>query len=281
MRYFAVIALLLHSLGDSGIAAENPLRVKLVSESTSIQPGKPFYVGLHLQHPPGYHTYWKFPGIVGIPTGITWNLPEGWKAGDIEWPEPERVLMFQIKAQGFHGEKLLPIRITPPGNLRPGATARLEGKARWMCCGRECNPGFQDLSIDLPISAEATPEDRRWSPIFAESLAAVAQTSPEWTTETARTGGEITLRVKPASAQAKLHLPRIKEVTFFTEDGVIDPNKPGFVTNDGGEIVITQTISEYAPKPLPGQIAGILQTPQGWLPDGMPKSIRIATPLRK
>ena len=59
-------------LGLCGLAAamENPLRIDLVSSTTSIQPGTPFRVGLHLQHPRGYHTYWKFPGIVGVPLNI-------------------------------------------------------------------------------------------------------------------------------------------------------------------------------------------------------------------
>ena len=48
--------------------AEVPLDIKLVSEVTSIAPGQPFYVGLALPHGEGYHTYWKFPGIVGVPT---------------------------------------------------------------------------------------------------------------------------------------------------------------------------------------------------------------------
>src|SRR6187551_155684 len=49
-----------------------PLSIELVSEVTSIQPGTPFYVGLHLKHQEHYHTYWKFPGIVGVPTDMAW-----------------------------------------------------------------------------------------------------------------------------------------------------------------------------------------------------------------
>lgn len=262
-------------------ATDNPLRIALVSEATGIQPGKPFYVGLHLQHPRGYHTYWKLPGIVGVPTAMQWNLPEGWKADAIEWPEPERVMMFQIKAQGLHDEKLLPIKITPPKNLLPGRSVKLEGRASWMCCGRDCNPGFKDVSIELPVSAEPTPPDRKWSKVFAESFANVAKRSDEWIAEATRKNGAIILRIKPASDFAKLHLSEIKDVTFFTEDGLIDPNKPESLSKTGSEIMLTQTISEFAPKPLPKQVVGILQTPQGWLDDGKPKSIRISVPLRE
>ena len=278
MRLPFLIALFLSFRIAVSLAAENPLRVELVSEATGIQPGKPFYVGLHLQHPRGYHSYWKLPGIVGVPTAIQWKLPDGWKADAIEWPAPERVFMFQIKAQGFRGEKLLPIKITPPKNLQPG-TVKLEGRASWMCCGRDCNPGFKDLSMELPVSAEATPPDRRWSKMFAESFASIARESDDWTIEAARKSGTIVLRILPVTERAKLHLREIKDVTFFTEDGLIDPNKPESLHKTGDGFVLTQTISEFAPKPLPRKVLGILQTPQGWLPDGKLKSIRISAAL--
>jgi thiol:disulfide interchange protein DsbD len=279
LRNFA--ALFLGLLASVGGAAENPLHVEIVAESAGIQPGRPFYVGLLLRHPPGYHTYWKFPGIVGVPTGIAWKLPAGWKADPIEWPAPERVFMFQIKAQGFHGERLLPIRITPPENLAPGQTVRLEGKATWMCCGRECNPGFADLSIELPVTEIAPSPDRRWARLFKESLASVAKPSRDWAVIAERKGAEIVLRISPVSDAARRQLDRITEVTFFTEDGWVDPNKPGSMANTGSGIVLTQTVSEYAPKPAPGRLTGILESPQGWLPDAEPKSIRIAVPLRR
>jgi thiol:disulfide interchange protein DsbD len=270
------------SLAAAGVVAgENPLRIDLVAETTGIQPGKSFNVGLRLRHPPGYHTYWKFPGILGVPTGIRWNLPAGWKADPIEWPAPERVFMFQIKAQGFRGERLLPIRITPPKNLSPGQIVKLEGTAVWMCCGRDCNPGSKDLSIELPVIEGAAPPDQRWSKLFSESLAAVAKPSRDWTAVAERNGGEIVLRIRPVSEIAKQQLPRIKEVAFFTEDGWIDPNKPGSLALTAGEIILTQTVSEHAPRPSPRRMTGILQTPQSWLPDGKTKSIRIEVPLRE
>ena len=260
-------------------AADNPLRIALVSEVTSIQPGQPFHVGLHLQHPRGYHTYWKFTGIVGVPTSIEWKLPKGWKADEIEWPEPERVFMYEIKAQGFHEEKLLPIRITPPKNLQAGQAVKLEGKATWMCCGRDCNPGFKDLSIELPVSAEIAPHNNHWSKQFAQSLASVPRPCADWTCAAQRKGEQIVLHIKPSTDAAKQQFSKIKDLTFFTDDGLVDPNKPESLTKTDNEIVLTQTISEYAPKPLPDKVTGILQSPQGWLADGKPKSITISVPL--
>ena len=93
MIRFVCICLCLAAAGASWAQGENPLRIGLVSESTAVVPGRPFYLGLHLEHRSGDHTYWKCPGIVGVPTGIEWDLPAGFEAAPIEWPGPQRVFM--------------------------------------------------------------------------------------------------------------------------------------------------------------------------------------------
>jgi thiol:disulfide interchange protein DsbD len=277
-RAFLLLCLLL-LIGEALPAATpNPLKIQLVAADTSIQPGKPFHVGLHLDHPPGYHSYWKTPGIVGMPTAFAWNLPPGWKAGDIEWPEPERVFMFKIQAQGLHGEKILPIRITPPADLPPGPVT-LGGKARWMCCARNCSPGFQDLSIDLVVSKKKPAPDSRWSPLFKESLDSVPRPSADWSTRVARRGNQFVIRIQPVTPAARRQFLRISEVTFFTEDGVIDPNQPATAEKTDNAWVLTQTLSTAAPEPLPKKMMGVLQTAEGWLRSGQPKSIRFTAPI--
>jgi DsbC/DsbD-like thiol-disulfide interchange protein len=60
----------------------------LVAEFSSIQPGVPFSVGLYLAMDAGWHSYWINPGDAGMPTSIEWDLPNGFQAGDIQWPHP-------------------------------------------------------------------------------------------------------------------------------------------------------------------------------------------------
>ncbi len=274
-RFFLI--LLLWNLVAS--AQENPLRVELIAQTTSIQPGEPFLVGLHLQHPPGYHSYWKFPGVVGIATSLEWDLPKGWKAEEIQWPAPERVLMFQIKAQGYHGEKLLRIKLTPSADLTPGQHVELNGKARWMCCGRNCNPGLRELTLKLPVSASTPSPDERWSALFSKSAAAMVADSKEWSGQAERKGAELVIQLTPVSKAAKAQLARIKKVTFFTDNGLIDPNRPELLRRMADKLVLTQTLSEFAPDPLPERVTGILQSAEGWLPGGEPTSIAFSEPL--
>ena len=151
-----------------------------MSEQSAIVPGQPFTVGLWLEHDRGSHTYWRFPGIVGVPTQMKWNLPRGWKAGDLIYPEPERTLMFQIKAQGFDRDVMLRAEITPPANLKVGESITLTGLASWMCCGNTCHPGSMELSLTLPVAATAE-VNAKWHKLLDVERARAEQTSDAWT----------------------------------------------------------------------------------------------------
>lgn len=258
---------------DAGDA--NPLKISLVSEVTSIAPGKPFYVGLHLQHRKGDHTYWKFPGIVGVPTGIEWKLPKGFATGPIEWPEPQSVLMYQTKAQGYEGETLLPVRITPPKTLKPGAMVILSGQASWMCCGKVCNPGLKELSLEMKV-ADAAEWDEKWRGKFDAARAAAPQTLAGWKAEAKRVGDVVHLKLTAMTEVAKKRTAAIKEMIFYTDDGLINADKPQtFSSPESGVLVMKLIISEYANDPKAGELSGVLQTPQGWSPDDAMKSFAL------
>ena len=64
------------------------IKAELLADTDAVVSGKPFTIGLLLRIAPGWHMYWKFPGDAGLPTEIKWNLPVGWKAGEIQWPIP-------------------------------------------------------------------------------------------------------------------------------------------------------------------------------------------------
>lgn len=267
--YFALLAV---ALSGRITAGDNPLRIALVSEVKTIAPGKPFYVALHLQHQPGDHTYWKFPGVVGVPTGMEWKLPEGFKAGPIEWPEPQKVLMFQIKAQGYEGEVLLPMQITPPKDLRAGRKITLSGQATWMCCGRTCHPGVKDLSLDLMVAADA-PLDQNWHGKFELARASRPAELAGWEAHARRAGGEITLTLTASDDVARERARLIKDVLFFSEDGLVNVDKPQAFSKPAADMIeLKLAVSEYTTDPQATELIGVVQTQEGWNKDGTVKS---------
>ena len=100
MRLIFGLSLLFTTTLTAEPVREGALITELVSSKQSISPGETIDIALRIKHDKGWHTYWKSPGIVGVPTGIDWKLPDGFKAGKILWPQPETVKMGPYNAYG-------------------------------------------------------------------------------------------------------------------------------------------------------------------------------------
>lgn len=132
------------------------VHAELISNVRAIAPGETFYVGLKLTMAPGWHTYWEYPGDAGIPTQITWDLPDGFGTGPIEWPIPKaKVEPGNIEVYGYSGEVVLLVAIQPPATLEPGIEVTLRGVASWLVCEEICIPGDAAVSITLPVAAQS------------------------------------------------------------------------------------------------------------------------------
>ena len=126
------------------------VKADLIADTTAVAPGKPFTVGLRLRMAPHWHTYWEYSGDAGLPTKIAWELPEGFKAGPIQWPVPEKIVSpGDIINYGYDDEVVLLTEITPPAQL-PTREIALKGKATWLVCADLCVPGSAELSLALP-----------------------------------------------------------------------------------------------------------------------------------
>ncbi|HEY1049389.1 MAG TPA: protein-disulfide reductase DsbD domain-containing protein [Prosthecobacter sp.] len=264
------------------------LKIELVSEQTALLPGRPFTLGLWLQHPEGSHTYWRSPGIVGVPTQMEWKLPQGWKASALIYPEPERTLMYQIKAQGYDRDVMLRTEIIPPADLKPGTQVTLTGQASWMCCGNSCNPGTRELSITLPVVATQAEIalNENWHKLLEAERARGEGLSDAWTASTVSEKGNIlTLTLKPASAEACV--PQDQEeaakIIVFTEDGWFDSDEPQtIIRQPDGSLSITLTKADaFLGDEPPDTLRAILRNEQGWLKGGKLRCLQITPTIER
>jgi thiol:disulfide interchange protein DsbD len=115
---------------------------------------QPVWVGLQIEHAPGWHTYWKNPGDSGMPTELRWTLPPGVQAGDIAWPLPRKIAIGPLANYGYEGAVLLPVplSITPGYQSAPQEDALpVKLHASWLVCRQECIPQEGDFSLRLPL----------------------------------------------------------------------------------------------------------------------------------
>jgi thiol:disulfide interchange protein len=149
------------------------IEVELVSQDAGVAPGGVAYVAVRQKIDKGWHTYWRNAGDAGEATKLAWTLPPGWKAGDIVWPAPVRMLEGvaprQLAVYAYEGAVLLPVPIEVPADAKVGEVARLKVAAAFLVCAEICVPEDAVLTLDLPVVAK--PQPGRWADQVAATLA--------------------------------------------------------------------------------------------------------------
>ena len=208
-------------------ASSRNVRATLLSEAASIQPGRPFWLGLRLEMQPGWHVYWKQPGDSGLPPRLKWTLPPEFTAKDIVFPYPHRFATGTLASYGYSGEVLLLVPMTAPATLPAGGTVQLTANASWLECRETCIPAKAALGLTLPVRGGPAARSEASAPLFATARRSLPKASPGWRFEPA--GDRIVLR-PPATWKAPAG-----EVEFFcAQDNVIRFAAPQRVVKQGG-----------------------------------------------
>ncbi len=256
-------------------APESHVQASLVGAETSIQPGHPLTVALRLEHEAHWHTYWLNPGT-GLATEIKWHLPDGWTAGPIQWPAP--VILKDhtgaVVGNGYEGDTLLPVTLTPPASLATGGTVDLAADVEWLMCSDVCVPGNGKVSLTLPASPDAPKPDATWGRKISAVVANLPRPLPEWTVSAARDAKNVTLTVVPKNRSAS---PAPTGLHFFSDDNLVAYELPQTVAPaaDGG-FVLTLPISTDGPPDVKG-LHGVLTADHGWPPVASLRGLRVDT----
>jgi thiol:disulfide interchange protein/DsbC/DsbD-like thiol-disulfide interchange protein len=187
-------------IAREGLVRAGEVQAALVSEKTAARPGQPFVAGLRILHDPHWHTYWRNPGDSGLPTTIDWQLPDGWRAGPIQWPTPKRLPVGPLANFGFEGDLLLPVEIAVPARAAPGQY-KITAKANWLVCKDVCIPGDAFLAITVAVTSDQqSVKDTVDAALFAQARTAVPR--PDASRTVRAFVSENTLSLAWASQQA-------------------------------------------------------------------------------
>jgi thiol:disulfide interchange protein DsbD len=142
------------------------VRARLLTDAPSpIIPGHPFLATVVLDLQPGWHTYWQYPGDSGLPPKVEWKLPEGWKAGPLEFSVPEQYSEpGDMVIYGYEGRQLLRAVITPPNDLPKNQTFNLKANVSWLACKELCVPGAGEVSTEV-LGPTDGPIDWKQAPV--------------------------------------------------------------------------------------------------------------------
>jgi len=271
----ALAALLLLATGSAAAAPvvkTEHVQADLTAERTSVRPGEPAPVGLRLRMTEHWHTYWKNPGDSGLPTRIKWELPQGWKAGEIQWPYPKPLPVGPLMNYGYEDEVVLLTDITPPASAKPG-TYPVKAKAEWLVCKDICIPEKGELDLDLVVGTGEPAVNPRYISHFERTRATLPAEAPGWKFESALQGGKLVVRMlPPAGATAP------KAITFFPErEQVVEPAAPPKLTREGNAARIEMKLADPPPTGVT-VVKGVAVSDDGW-PGIARKAIQVEAPV--
>lgn len=197
------------------------VQVKLLSEETSIQPGRPFWVGVELNMDNGWDTYWINPGDSGFPTKVDWHLPDGFSAGTLEWPYPQKFVTNSLVAFGYTDKVLLLSQITPPKNLSTDVPITIQANVSWLACNESCVPGSSEVSLSLPVKESLPVVDVDAAAAFSQTRASLPKklSDVDGKVTITKKAGEIVMKFKPTPGS----FGEIDQIQFIPDQsGVID-----------------------------------------------------------
>ena len=127
------------------------ITAKLIAESATVAPNGQVLLGLDYVTTKGWHTYWINPGDTGLAPKITWNLPDGVTAGDIQWPTPTQLPAFGLMSYGYDGPTTLLIPLRNASKLTAGDTLPIKAHVDYLVCADVCIPESLDVSLNLKV----------------------------------------------------------------------------------------------------------------------------------
>jgi DsbC/DsbD-like thiol-disulfide interchange protein len=249
----------------------------LITDVQSIQPGRPFSVGVLLELEKGWHTYWLNPGDSGLPVAIEWKLPIGFIPGDIQWPYPGRLGTDFVVNFGYEEEVFLITEIQASPAARPGETITIEANVDWLVCKEECLPGQTELSLSLPVQDKEPAPDLVWSKKFADTRKKLPIYPSDWTISAAIYQNFVLLSISSPSWFEN----EMKDIQFFPEQlELFDYSAPQFFEKTEDGYIIKAKLSSLTRK-IPSKLQGVLVSDKSWSRDSDSRAIRIVVPFEQ
>lgn len=220
------------------------VRVLAFTETTGVAPGETVWIGVHFDIKAGWHTYWPGQNDSGFGTTIEIAAPEGFGLGRVHWPAPKRYLAPGDILDHVHEDAVTAlIPVTAPADAQVGSSHELSIDLSWLVCEDVCIPGWETVSVQIPILET---HDRVVGRI-AKHFADARERLPAKPTDSE------TVRITWHGSTAQVRVDGVKNLSFYPDEG-------GSAINDLATSGITSSgvlkLSFDAPEPV---LSGVLE----------------------
>lgn len=260
----AGLAVILTSFGATHAAAQGIpkdgvaryVHTKLVPETQAVKPGETLTVAVIQTMEPDWHTYWRNPGDSGEALKIDWKLPEGFKAGDIQWPLPHRINTGPLTNFGFSEHATYLVDLSVPEVI---ATSQIDIKAElsWLVCKEICVPEAVTLDFSLPVIA-ADADNKPTDPALFEVVRKALPPLVSWPGMVEEQDGMLVLTFTPEESNDAPILKGAGNIEFYPYEWGVILNAENQQNSFDGKTLSLKVARDTRPLSKLGQIEGVV-----------------------
>ncbi len=108
-----------------------------------------FYLGVKFSIDRGWYIYWRNPGDAGLAPEIKLTLPNYLKAGEVQFPLPQKIVHGDIISYGYFDEVILLIPIQIVSKFDVEKSDLIKVNLNWLVCSESCVPGQATLDYKI------------------------------------------------------------------------------------------------------------------------------------
>jgi len=154
MKLKLILLIFIISFGMYGFSERftNTVKPELVYDTSSIDAEHIIKIGVLFKLKPHWHIYWKNSGDSGLPTKIDFILPDGFEAGDLNWPIPNAYKRSgDILDYGYEDQVLLWSDVKVPNDYKNISDIQVGIKTKWVSCEEICIPGKAEFTENIDL----------------------------------------------------------------------------------------------------------------------------------
>ncbi|MEZ5681838.1 MAG: protein-disulfide reductase DsbD family protein [Erythrobacter sp.] len=171
---FMLLALAFAAPAQAQGPGSDRIAVELVADGPPV-PGESWTLALHFKPSSDeWHGYWSNPGDAGLGMVLDWQLPEGWKAGEPEYPLPHRLVIGDLMNHVYEGRYAILVPVEVPLQAAVANPVPISVRVNYLACtDKICVPQEARLTLD-PSRARPDPRFGAWRAEIAPLLGSPA-----------------------------------------------------------------------------------------------------------
>ncbi|MGZ3298952.1 MAG: protein-disulfide reductase DsbD domain-containing protein, partial [Asticcacaulis sp.] len=129
------------------------ITARLIAQSPTLPAGGDDWVAIDYTPAKGWHTYWLNPGDTGLAPKVSWDLPDGVTAGDVQFQPPVRLPTQSLMSYGYEGRNVLLVKLHNGSHFAAGDKLPLHATVDFLVCADVCVPESLTVSQTLTVGA--------------------------------------------------------------------------------------------------------------------------------